>query len=110
MDYETYLVARLRDVFSDLKEVEERLDSEPEAFLPPTFRSEEIAPPCVRTNDPCAARASKSERMVACDRSNRSLRSTTDTRPLRSSKSMICSRRSWRNNLVFTRRRNVLRF
>jgi S1-C subfamily serine protease len=43
MDYETHLVARLKDVFSDLKEVEERLDSEPEAFLPPTFRPEEIA-------------------------------------------------------------------
>ena len=59
-----------------------------------SVRSEPIAPPWVRIRRACAARASKSERMVACDRSNRSLKAATDTRPSRSSKVMICSRRS----------------
>lgn len=43
MDYQTYLVAQARHVFSNLEEVEERLDAEPEAFLRPTFRPHEIA-------------------------------------------------------------------
>jgi S1-C subfamily serine protease len=43
MDYETYLAARVKQVFSNLEEVEERLDAEPEAFLASTFRPEEAA-------------------------------------------------------------------
>ena len=33
MDYETYLAERVREVFSRIEDVEERLDSQPESFL-----------------------------------------------------------------------------
>jgi hypothetical protein len=43
MDYEAYLVARVKQVFSNLEQVEERLEAEPESFLLSTFPREEAA-------------------------------------------------------------------
>lgn len=43
MDYQTYLTAQVKHVFSNLEEVEARLDADKESFLAPTFREEQVA-------------------------------------------------------------------